>query len=86
MFRRTELALKQLAPAKVKAAGRATASRRVVMAGKGERISRHAQGSVEFPLAIRNVPENTGSMAESRRRVVLRARRGAEALFFQGRM
>ena len=39
MFRRSELALRQLAPAKVRAEGRAVASRRVVMAGKGARIS-----------------------------------------------
>lgn len=39
MFRRTELVQKQLAPAKVRAEGRAVASRRMVMAGKGARIS-----------------------------------------------
>lgn len=39
MFRRSELAQKQLAPAKVRAEARVAASRRVVMAGKGMRIS-----------------------------------------------
>jgi hypothetical protein len=39
MFRRTELIQKQLAPTKVRAESRAVASRRVVMAGKGMRIS-----------------------------------------------
>jgi hypothetical protein len=39
MLRRSEIALKKLAPAKVRAEARATVSRRVVMAGKGMRIS-----------------------------------------------